>query len=86
MEKTSDLVKTEQEQRFPIKWHLLGDDVVDGDGDDGFGGSDDKDDNEQEEEDGFSFGAVGVKQPILLLFASRWDYSGGAAKIHQSIL
>ena len=28
-------------------------------------------------EDGFSFGAVGVKQPILLLFAPTWDYSGG---------
>ena len=28
-------------------------------------------------EDGLSFGAVGVKQPILLLFARGWDYSGG---------
>ena len=30
MEKTSDLVKAEQEQRFPIKQHLLRDDHGDG--------------------------------------------------------
>ena len=45
--------------------------------DDGDDDDDDVEDELEEEEDGFSFGAVGVKQPILLLFASRWDYSGG---------
>ena len=33
--------------------------------------------DELEEEDGFSFGAVGVKQPILLLFAPNGITLGG---------